>query len=146
MLQAVDGGRFPPVPDTGNRRSMVHVEDLAVAAWLAATVMARSGRVYIVSDGLDYSTRQLYEWMCIAFGRKPAGWSIPVSVLRAAAASGDMLEQITGRSMPLNRQLLQRLLGSACYRADRLRAELGWQPRWSFQQALPAMVEAYRGL
>lgn len=144
MLDAVDHRRFPPVPDTGNRRSMVHVEDLARAAWLAATVPELPGRIYIVSDGQDYSTRQLYEWMCLSFGRKPHQWSIPATVLQSAAVVGEILERLTGRQLPLDRQVLQRLLGSACYRAGKLEAELGWQPLWSFQRALPAMVDEYR--
>lgn len=144
MLHAVERGCFPPVPDTGNRRSMVHVEDLVRAAWLAGTVPGLSGRTYIVSDGQDYSTRQLYEWMCEQFGRKPFRWSIPVGVLQSAALAAQTLEDLSGRQMPLDKEVLRRLLGSACYRAEKFRREAGWQPGKTFRQALPAMVEAYR--
>jgi len=49
ILRLVASGRCPPLPDTGNRRSMVHVEDLCDLALAAAADPAASGRCYIVS-------------------------------------------------------------------------------------------------
>ena len=144
MLQAIDKGRFPPLPDTGNQRSMVCVDDLVDAARLAADSPQADGQVYIVSDGAHYSTRQMSDWMHEALGRKVPGWSIPVFVLRAGALLGDVTERVSGRPLPLNPGVLQRLLGSACYRSDKIQQELGWRPRMHFRDCLPGMVSDYR--
>jgi len=144
MLQAIDRGRFPPLPDTCNRRSMVSLDDLVEAAMLVSRSSQAGGQIYIVSDEAHYSTRQLYEWMCEALGKRPVAWSIPGHLLVAAAAAGDFVERISGRQMPVNTALLDRLLGSACYLSGRIRARLGWVSQADFRTSLPAMVTAYR--
>ena len=144
MLQAIDSGRFPPLPDTANRRSMVSVDDLVDAATLVAATPQADGQVYIVSDESPYSTRQLSDWMHATLGRRVSRWSVPVFVLRAGAVCGDGIEVLSGRLVPLNSAVLKRLLGSACYRSDKLQQQLGWRPRTHFRDCLPAMARAYR--
>ena len=146
MLRAIDAGRFPPLPDTGNQRSMVSVDDLIEAAQLAAGSPHADGQVYIVSDDARYSTRQMSDWMHEALGRKVRPWSIPVFILQAAASFGGVIERLSGRSVPLNPAVLRRLLGSACYRSDKLKNQLGWRPRLHFRDCLPGMVREYRAL
>jgi nucleoside-diphosphate-sugar epimerase len=146
MMAAVDAGRFPPLPETGNRRSMVHVDDLVDAAWLAATHPRANGQVYIVSDGEAYSSRQIYEWMAEALGRKVPAWYIPAPVLGIAATLGDAFQRIPGCRMPFNSEVFQRLSESACYEAGKLRQDLGWRPRRRLYGALRDMVAAYRQL
>lgn len=145
LMALIDRGWFPPPPFFDNRRSMVHVEDVVDAALCAANDPRAKDRVYIVSDETPASTRQVYEWMCEALGRPVPGWAVPVGLLRAAAATGELVERVTRRPMPLNREALGRLLGSACYRSDRIRRELGWRSTRTLQGALPEMVAAYRG-
>ena len=146
MIEAVDGWRFPPLPQTGNRRSMVHVDDLIEAAWLVATHPRANGEVYIVSDGEAYSSRQIYEWITAALGRKLPAWDIPVPVLGIAARVGDVVQRVARCRVPFNSEVLARLTGSACYEAGKLRQDLEWRPRRRLYEALPDMVAAYRQL
>ncbi len=140
MIRAVAKGVFPPVPDTGNARSMVHVEDVAQALVLSAEKDEANGRVFIVTDGRTYSTRQIYEWICQALGRPIPSWRIPAGVLRAMAKSGDGIGAFTGRRFVFDSNTYDRLLGSAHYDSARIRETLGFQPRWDLERALPAMV------
>jgi nucleoside-diphosphate-sugar epimerase len=142
MLETVASGRFPPIPEVGNRRSMVSVRDLAEAAWLAMTNEAGRGQTYIVADGVDYSTRDIYIAMCQALGRKAPSWCLPLWVLAAAARGGDFVARASGKPMPVSSAALERLCGSACYRADRIRAELGWEPVDDFYRVVGQMVES----
>lgn len=144
MIEAIDNGRFPPLPEIGNRRSMVHVDDLVEAAWLVANHAQANGEVYIVSDGQPYSTRQMYEWMTEALGRKLPAWYISAQVLRFGSAIGDVFQRVSGCRAPLNSEVFRRLTGSACYEADKLRRDLGWESRRRLPEALPDMVAAYR--
>ena len=57
MIKAVKLGRFPPIPDFGDRRSLVHVDDALQALLLAATRPAANGKVYTVTDTRTYSSR-----------------------------------------------------------------------------------------
>lgn len=143
MLQAIERGRFPPVPYTDNRRSMVGVDDLVAAALCAARSAKANGQVYFVSDNAPCSTRALYDWMSQALGRHAHSWSVPGPLLQAGAWAGDLLECVTGRVPPLTTAALSRLRGSACYRSDMLQQALGWRPQTTIREAMPAIVKCY---
>jgi UDP-glucose 4-epimerase len=142
MIDAIERGVFPPLPEFNNRRSMVGLNDLIEAAWLAMNRREANGRTYIVSDGEPYSTRALFVAISRALGKPVPGWSIPSVVLRAGAAAGDLAARITDRPMPFSSAVLDRLRGSACYRSEQIRRQLGWQPRQTFADALPAIIAA----
>lgn len=144
LMALVAAGRCPPLPDTGNRRSMVHVEDLAQAAILAARTPEAAGRTYIVCDPRPYSTRELYVGLCRALGRPLPRWSVPPWVLRAAGRVGDIGERLLGRRLPVSSEAIGRLLDSACFRPDRILRELGWRPCHDLPGSIPEMVAAWR--
>jgi UDP-glucose 4-epimerase len=144
MMQAIDAGRFPPVPDTGNRRSMVHVDDVVQAAMLAAEKSAANGKTYIVTDGRYYSTREMYVMMAEILGRKVPSWTVPAWLLRGGGHVGDFIGRIIGRRFPVDSEAIARLLGSACYSSRKIELELGCRPTRDFGAALPEMVAAYR--
>jgi UDP-glucose 4-epimerase len=144
MLRWIDRGLFPPVPDTGNRRSMVDVRDLVRAVLLAAENEAAAGKTCLITDGEDYTTRRIYTGMCTALGRSVPQWSVPVPVLRALGKVGDAFEAMLRRPAPYNSRICSRLLDSACYRSVHAATSLGFHPAYRLEDALPAMVEAYR--
>ncbi|MGB0320529.1 MAG: NAD-dependent epimerase/dehydratase family protein [Cycloclasticus sp.] len=141
MLQAVKRRRFPPLPEFGNRRSMVALDDLISAAWLVMENAQANGQTYIVADSVGYSPRKLYEAMCSELGVSIPRWVIPLNLLRFCAAAGDALEWLVKLKMPLNSQVLMRLTGSAYYRAERIQKDLGWQPTHTFFDVLPQMIQ-----
>jgi nucleoside-diphosphate-sugar epimerase len=144
LIEAIDRGRFPPLPDVQNRRSLVHVDDVVQAMLLAAQSAVASGRVYLVTDGTAYSTRQIYEWISEALGRPVPRWSIPISLLQLAARLGDVMGWICRRRFPIDSGVLEKLTGSACYSSARISAELGYRPRETLSRSIPEMVQAYK--
>jgi nucleoside-diphosphate-sugar epimerase len=144
MLRWIDRGLFPPVPDTGNRRSMVDVRDLVRVIMLAAEKEAAAGKIFLITDGEDYTTWRIYTGMCTALGRSVPQWSVPVPVLRAMGKVGDAFEAVLGRPVPYNSRVCTRLLDSACYRSVHAASSLGFRPAYKLEDALPAMVDAYR--
>ena len=144
MLSAIDKGRFPPLPDTGNRRSMVGVNDLVEAALMVAKNSKANGQSFIVSDGQDYSTRQLYEAMYKTMAKSVPSFSIPVGLFKLGAKLGDLAGKVIGRAAPLNSEVIQRIFGSACYSSDKLRNVTGWQAKQTFNDILPDMVASYK--
>lgn len=127
MAALVRRGWFPPLPETGNRRSMVHVADVVAAMRLVVGDPRAGGRSYIVAHPQTHSGRQLYDALRAASGMPPVGWAVPRSVLAATARLGDLGAAILGRRMPLDSEALDRLLGSACYSPARIERELGWR-------------------
>ncbi len=143
MIEAVARGRFPPWPRLENRRSAVHVEDAVRAVLLAAQDPRAAGQVYLATDGRPYSTRWLYEQIRLALGRPAPRWTLPLSLLGAAAWVGSQVEVATGRAMPLTRVGLAKLTGDAWYSSQKLRDELGFEPRHDLERELPGMVRSY---
>lgn len=140
MRDAIARGKFPPVPETGNRRSMIHVDDVVEYAIRSAQFPIANGKTYILASLDPVSTRSLYDWMRESLGLPARNWSIPVWVLTAAATAGSFLRKTTGLRVPLDRDTLAKLTGSAWYSSERVRKQLAYAPRhevrdWLFDSA-----------
>jgi UDP-glucose 4-epimerase len=114
---AVFGSDYP-TPDGTGMRDYLHIEDLAAAHLDALRYLRGGGRstALNVGYGHGYSVRE---------------------VLR-------MLEQVAGR--PLNIREEARRAGDPAYlvaRADRIRTELGWRPRYDDLEAIVASSWAW---
>jgi len=145
MIAAIVHQRFPPLPEVGNRRSMVHVDDVVQALLLVADKPEANGQIYLVTDGNTYSSRDIYLAICRALGKKPARWVVPAIVLRAMARVGDLFRRLFGFRLPFDSDVLNKLLGSAWYSDVKIRRELGYRPRHTLESALPEMIAQYRG-
>lgn len=140
MGRLVARGLFPPLPETGNHRSLVHVDDVVSAMRLVAADDRANGQNYIVAGREAPSGRVLYEAMRQVQGLPPCRWSVPAVALRLAAKAGDGLEKLLGRRLPLDSEALDRLLGSAWYSPARIERELGWKARVSLLDGLSEML------
>lgn len=140
MIQAIRRDMFPPLPETHNRRSMVHVDDVVQAAILAAEKPEAEGQIYIVTDGQAYSTRQIYDWIRSVLGKSSLNAAIPMGLLNVLAKSGDGIGQVLGRRFPFDSDALDKLTGSAWYSSAKIQRELGFNPKHTLQSSLPEIV------
>ena len=139
MSRLIKRGLFPPLPNTGNRRSLVHVDDVVGAMRRVVDDPRANGRSYIVASRETPSGRELYDALRLAQGLPPISWSVPAFLLYSVAAAGDLLECVAGQRAPLNSEVLERLLGSACYSPDLIERELGWRASISLKDGLSRM-------
>ena len=130
MARAIRSGWFPALPETGNKRSLVHVQDVVDVMRLVAESPRASGKTYIVAEPKAYSGREIYEAIRTALGmsRDPA-FTLPAGLLRTAARLNGRLAEV-----------MDRLIGSACYSPARLERELGWQSRIALAEGLSEML------
>jgi len=82
MMKGIEQGWFPPLPKIGNRRSMIHVDDIVRGLMLVASDDRAKNEIFIVTDGVPYSSNEIYNSMCSVLGKKVPGWSIPRFVLK----------------------------------------------------------------
>ena len=144
MLEAVRRRRFPPFPETGNRRSFLHVNDAVQACWLAGTHKAAPQGVFLVTDGRPRSTAELFAAMCKALGRRVPRLVLPVLFFRAVARVGDVCGMVVGRRAPLDSASLAKLLESAIYSSEKISRTLGYRPAWPLERGIAAMVHPSR--
>jgi nucleoside-diphosphate-sugar epimerase len=111
MLSGIEKGWFPPLPEMGNRRSMIHVDDLVRAILLVADDDRANGGVFIATDGTPYSSREIYNTMCGMTGKSTPKWSVPKILF-------DMVSLLS----PRIKYKVDKLLGDECYSSAKLEA------------------------
>jgi len=77
MVSSIKSGWFPPLPETGNRKSMIHVDDLVRAIVYVAHNNRAIGETFIVTDKKQYSSREIYETISNVNGRIVPSWGVP---------------------------------------------------------------------
>ena len=140
MGRGIRAGWFPRIPETGNKRSLVHVDDVVEAMRLVAGHPAAAGRTYIVADPRPYSGRELFNAISGVSPRLTFRWGLPAPIWWMGAGFGDLAGKLAGRSMPLNSEVVGRLLGSACYSPARIERELGWRARIGLAEGVREMM------
>lgn len=142
VVDAMQRGRFPPLPKTENKKSMVHADDVATALILAARHPRAVNRTYLLTDDETYSTRAIYEAICRALGRTPPTWGVPLICFRIAATIFDGIERISGARMPFGHDAFETLFGTAWYSSARIRQELGWKPAHNVYEYIAELAAA----
>ena len=92
MLSGIEKGWFPPLPETGNRRSMIHVDDLVRALLLVVDDHHANGEIYIATDGVPHSAGEIYVTMCNVIGKSVPKWSVPKYLFEIAASMNSFVQ------------------------------------------------------
>jgi nucleoside-diphosphate-sugar epimerase len=121
MLAGIKKGWFPPLPEMGNRRSMIHVDDLVQAIFLVSEDKHSNGEIFIATDGAPYSSREIYNTMCSALDRSISKWSVPITLFDIASLVS-----------PRVKYKINKLLGDECYSSAKLEA-LGFKAKKSLK-------------
>lgn len=140
MLEAIRRNRFPPLPETGNRRSLLHVDDLIQATLAAATLPAAHLQVFCISGPDAVSTRQLYDALRAVLNLPATATAIPLPLLNAAAILGDGLGRLLRRRMPLDSITLHKLTASAWYSHAKATQYLNFHPRVQLNAGLQSLL------
>ena len=120
-----------PLGATGNKRSLVAVDNLVDLIATCIDHPAAANQTFLVSDGEDLSTTQLLQRMGSALGRPARLLPVPASLLEAGAA-------MLGR-----RAIAQRLCGSLQVDICKTRERLAWAPPVSVDDALRKTARAF---
>jgi len=117
MLSNINKGLFPPIPDTHNRKSMIHVNDLVRAIMFVARDERANGEIFIVTDGKPYSSSDIYKTMCVIVGKLVPKWNVPKFIFDIAA-----------KINPKIKYKLDKLFGDECYSSAKIEA-LGFRAK-----------------
>ena len=143
MIRAIRKGLFPAIAFPPNVRSMIHIDDVIQACLLAAEHPDACGQAYILTDGLEYSTSDIVDWIFEALGKRPS-FRLPFGLLQASASLGDLAGRL-GLPSPLTSDALDKLAGSARYSNAKICRELGFAPSRDLRQGIREMVSAGSG-
>ena len=121
---------------------MIHVDDVIDAAMLVASDERARDQTYILTDGQEYSTRVIYDLIREALGKHECRWSVPLFLLKAMAIAGDAGQWLTGKKLPFDSDVLQKLTGSSVFSSEKITAELGFKARHDFPSAIKQIVRS----
>ena len=122
MQVAIEKGWFPPLPELNNQRSMIHVDNLVQALILVAEDKRANGEIFIATDGIPYSSRDIYEGLCHSIGKSPKRWSVPKFLF-------DWVAQLS----PRKRYQIEKMLGDERYSSEKLQS-LGFKTQLSLRE------------
>jgi len=111
MQKGIKQGWFPPLPETDNRRSMIHVDDLVRAILFVADEKLANGGVFTATDGFPHSSREIYNAICQSIDKSVPNWSVPKFFF-------DTLSLLSSKF----RYKVNKLLGDEYYSSEKLEA------------------------
>ena len=132
LLRLADTAWPLPFGAIRNRRSFLHVDDLARLLLMCAALPQASGQAWLAAHAQAVSTPQLVGALRGALGRPARLVGVPPALLEAAAFATGQLQR------------MRRLTRSLEMDASDTERELGWSAQVSFDAAVRGMVDAYR--
>ena len=125
-----------PLGSIRNLRSFVYVENLVDAILCCLEHPEARNQTFVVSDGQDVSTPQLIQKIAQSAGYPCRLFPCPVAVLQLLGRAGSLLQRATGRTLPINQDVVERLSGSLVVDSAKIRTTLDWQPPFSLEEGL----------
>jgi nucleoside-diphosphate-sugar epimerase len=144
LIRQIDRGRFYPVGNGANRKSMAFVTNLVEATLHLWPEPASGWAVFNYVDKPDLTSRNIVEAIYENLGRRPPRWNLPYRPILAAASLVELAGSLVGRRSAISRQGVEKLAGiESVFPASRIR-ERGFVPAVSLKEGLREMVDWYR--
>jgi nucleoside-diphosphate-sugar epimerase len=127
LVTAIERGLFVGVGPGTNRRTVVHEHDVVRATLLAART-ARAGSVYNVTDGRVHTVRDIARAISNSVGRRLLPGHLPAAAVRFLVGVLEDTLELAGRTSPVGRATVDKLLEDVAVSGDKIQRELGFLP------------------
>lgn len=146
MIEAVDRGRFIMVGKGENRRSMVYVGNVVDAALAVVERPEADDHAYIVTDGIDYSVKELYEIISNGLGKRPLPFYIPMRIAKGFSWAVDVAESMIRKKLLFNSDVLDKLTNTYTFSSLKIQKEIGFKPRYNLSNTINETINWYKSL
>jgi nucleoside-diphosphate-sugar epimerase len=146
LLKALRGGWVSLLGSGDNLLNIIHANDVAAGAILAANHPGALGQAYNLCSEGELTQRQFLDALCAAEGLPRVTRRVPFRVAYWGGFLGEIIARILRfrRAPHISRYSVARLGRTAAYRIDKARRDLGWCPRFEIAQSLPQTLEWLR--
>ena len=144
LLQSLARGRFIPVGDGRNRRTLIYDRDVAKAVLLAVQHPAAAGNVFNVSDGEFHTMNEIISVMCEALSRNPPRVSLPVRPVRLAVGILEDAGRMIGYQSPVGRATIDKYTEDIAVDSRLIQRELGFKPQFDLESGWRETVQEMR--
>jgi 2-alkyl-3-oxoalkanoate reductase len=142
LISALRGGWVSLVGSGDNLLNILHADDVAAGAILAAQHPGARGQTYNLCSEGEVSQRQFLDALCLAEGLAPVTRHVSPRLAYYGGFLGETIARILRfrRAPFISRYSVSRLGRSAEYRIDKARRDLAWAPQVKILEALgPAL-------
>lgn len=144
LMQSLAKGRFIPIGNGYNRRTLVYDKDVAQAAVLAAEHDDASGKIFNVSDGHFHTINKIIAAICFALGRKTPRFKLPVAPGRFIAGLAEYGARVSGCRSPVTRETIDKYTEDVAVDGRRIQNELAFLPGYDLSAGWTETVENMR--
>ena len=144
LVHALAHGRFIPIGDGNNRRTLIYDRDVARAAVLAVEHPDAAGSIYNVSDGGFHTLSEIISTMCAALGRRPPRFSVPVAPGRFVAGVLENAAKLFGRCSTVTRATIDKYTEDIAVNSERIQKELGFIPQYDLETGWRETIQEMR--
>ena len=145
MIKAIDNRRFVMMGRGRNRRSMVSVKNVVDTAMAIVNQEIADKKIYLITDGVDYSVNDLYRLIAKGLGKKPLQFYVPMCIAKLLAIAGDIGSKFIKKSLPFDSESLRKLTGSLTFTSQKLEKEIGFEPKYNLYNTMEETIRWYRG-
>lgn len=145
MIEAIDNGRFVMMGRGENRRSMVYVGNVVDAAMAIVGREIADKKVYIITDGVDYTVRDLYKTVVKGLGKKPLPFYVPMCIAKIFAIAGDIGSKLIRKPLPFDSGVLRKLSSSLTFSSRKIQNEIGFRPKYNLYHTIDETIRWYKG-
>lgn len=107
------------------------------------TTKEANRKVYIVTDGVDYSFKELYRVIAEGFGKRPLSFFIPMGIAKGFAWAGDIGGHIARKPLPLNSEMLKKLTSSLIFSSQKIQEEIGFKAQYNLYNSIGETIRWY---
>lgn len=133
LLRSMAKGRFVPIGDGRNRRTLIYDKDAARAAVGALQHPAAAGEIFNVSDGHFHTMTEITRAMCLALGRTLPRITLPVGPVRFLAGLLEDAARIINLRLPIGRETIDKYIEDVAVSSKRIQTQLGFVPKFDLK-------------
>ncbi|TVQ48087.1 MAG: NAD-dependent epimerase/dehydratase family protein [Gloeocapsa sp. DLM2.Bin57] len=136
LIKLVKSGLPLPLGGINNRRSFLYVGNLVEAIAVIINNPQAFGEIFLLSDGQDVSTPELISYIAKYLEQPCQLLPLPSTLLSSLGWLGTSLESWTGKTLPINQTVIERLIGSLAVDNQYIQSTLGWTFPYTLEQGL----------
>lgn len=134
LIKNLKRGRFLPIGPGHNQRTLVHEQDVATAALLAAENTVPAGQIYNVTDGQIYTFKTILQEICAGLERPYPPFHLPILPIRLTITFSEKIFHLFGLTSPIQLSMLNKLLENVAVNGQKIQRELGFRPQYNLRQ------------
>lgn len=145
LIRLISRRRLPPLPRLDNAMALVSVADLCQVAIAAAQAKLVSAQILVVSDHQHYTPSSVEAAIYAAIGRNNPAWHSPRVLFFAAALLAEFAARLGLTRRGFGLASYHNLISDSAVSEEemnKLKQALAYQPRQTFQDALPAILKS----